>query len=104
MTDLLLASVAAIALLTMLRMGVFRDFPSPSKWLAVGLGAIVATQVLGWVTLTYLSRVATIASYASSHSVVSYLVTFGTAFAIVCMVIGAFVSRRSVALGGSPPE
>ena len=104
MTDLLLASVAAIALVTMLRMGVYRDFPSPSKWLAVGLGAIVATHVLGWVTLTYLSRVTTIASYGSSHSLMSYLVTFGTAFAIVCMVIGAFVSRRPVALGGSAPE
>jgi len=95
MIDLLLASVAIVALLAITRMGIFRTSPTPARWLAIGLGTIITTRFFGWLGLTYLSTVATVETYSTFHWIISVAIGVATAFAIAALVVAALASRQT---------
>lgn len=95
MIDLLLVSVAIVALLTIIRIGTFRTSPKQAKWLATGLGIIIATRFFGWIGLTYLSTVATIGTYSTFHRAISMTFDVSTAFAIAALVVASLASHQT---------
>ena len=95
MIDLLLTSVAIVALLTIIRIGTFRTSPKQAKWLAIGLGIIIATRFFGWIGLTYISTVANIGTYSTFHGAISMTVGVSTAFAIAALVMASLASHQT---------
>ena len=94
MTDLILALVAFIALLGMIRKNTFHTIPKPSRWLAIGLGTIVASRTLGWLSMIYLSRTVAVDTYATAHMAISIAMGVASATALAFMVTAVFVSRQ----------
>ena len=95
MIDLLLTSVAIVALLTIIHIGTFRTSPKQAKWLAIGLGIIIATRFFGWIGLTYISTVANIGTYSTFHGAISMTVGVSTAFAIAALVMASLASHQT---------
>jgi len=94
MNELILALVALVALVVMIRKNTFKTFPAPSRCLALGLGIILVTRLLGWVTMTYLSRTLTIDTFATAHTVIYLVMSTALAIALTCMIAAVFVSRH----------
>lgn len=95
MNELILALVAILALFGMILKNTFNTYPAPSRWLAMGLGIIFVTRLLGWITMTYLSRTLTVESFASAYTVNSLVASVTFAVALVFMIVAAFVSRQT---------
>ncbi len=94
MNELILALVALIALVGMIVKNTFTTYPVPSRWLAVGLGIIFVTRLLGWITMTFLSRTLTVENFASAYAVNSFMASATLAIAIVFMIAAVFVFRH----------
>ena len=94
MTNLILALVAFVALLGMIRKNTFQTFPVPSRWLAIGLALILVTNSLGWFTTVYLSRTLTMETFATAHIVISAITAATSAIAFVLVIAAVFASRQ----------
>jgi cell shape-determining protein MreD len=94
MNELSLALIALLAVVGMILKNTFNKYPAPSRWLAVGLGIIFVTRLLGWITMTFLSRTLTVENFASAHTVNSLVASASFAIALAFMIAAAFVSRR----------
>lgn len=94
MNELILALVAAVALRTMVWKNTFRAFPAPSRLLAIGFGILIVTRLLGWLTITYLSRTLTADTFGTASYLTSLATTATLVVAIAFMIAAVFAARH----------
>ena len=94
MNEMIIALVAFVALLAMVWKNSFKTFPVPSRLLAIGLGILIVTRLLGWFTITYFSRTLTVDSFGTAYYLTSLVTTATLVVALAFMIAAVFAARH----------